>query len=217
MIGDVVVLTMGDTVPADVRLFETMNLSCEEKNLTGESEPVTKETDSLETGDVDVGAGDRINMAFATTMVAGGRGRGVVVFTGMSTVVGQIAASAGHGGKSKVEKHSLTPKKKRKTDEEVRQVIQSKSRWKRPIYTVGYKISRSRLAQNKVTRAILGFLGFTEGTPLQRRLSMLAYGLLLFAIFLAAIVFGVNGGAPPVVVMYAISTGIAVIPEALVA
>ncbi len=86
-----------------------------------------------------------------------------------------------------------------------------------PLCSLLAKVANSGVAHSAPVRVVLKFLGFTHGTPLQRRLSMLAYGLLLVAMVLAGIVFGVNGGAPPVVVMYAISTGIAVIPEALVA
>ncbi|KAG6036887.1 hypothetical protein E4U41_005438, partial [Claviceps citrina] len=66
---------MGDTVPADVRIFEAMNLACEEAQLTGESVPVDKTTaNTMAPG---AGVGDRLNMAYATTVVRRGRGRGI--------------------------------------------------------------------------------------------------------------------------------------------
>jgi magnesium-transporting ATPase (P-type) len=81
---------MGDTVPADLRLFEAMNLAADEQSLTGESMAVEKVVDRLE--DIELGIGDRINIAYGTTTVQKGRGRGVVICTGMDTEVGKIAA-----------------------------------------------------------------------------------------------------------------------------
>ncbi len=88
--GDIVILETGAVVPADIRLFETMNLKIQESAMTGESVPVDKNTDTLE-GD-NLALGDRTNMAFASGMVTYGRGRGVVVSTGMQTEVGKIAS-----------------------------------------------------------------------------------------------------------------------------
>lgn len=87
--GDVVLLEAGDVVPADIRLLEAASLKIEEAALTGESVPVGKETGVLPPGDI--GIGDRINMAFSNSNVTYGRGKGVVVNTGMSTEVGKIA------------------------------------------------------------------------------------------------------------------------------
>lgn len=87
--GDIVILETGNFVPADVRLVETVNLKIEEASLTGESMPVAKHADV--TLDPDAELGDRVNMAFAGTVIAYGRGRGVVVSTGMSTRIGRIA------------------------------------------------------------------------------------------------------------------------------
>lgn len=87
--GDIVILETGNYVPADVRLVEAVNLKVEEASLTGESVPAAKHADVV----LDAGAelGDRVNMTFAGTVVAYGRGRGVVVSTGMSTQIGRIA------------------------------------------------------------------------------------------------------------------------------
>ena len=87
--GDIVVLDTGDIIPADLRLIETINLKVQESALTGESVPVIKHTNTLEGEDIPLG--DRENMAFSTGMVTYGRGRGVVVATGMQTEVGKIA------------------------------------------------------------------------------------------------------------------------------
>ncbi|MCX6256280.1 MAG: HAD-IC family P-type ATPase, partial [Bacteroidia bacterium] len=87
--GDIVILETGAVIPADLRLIEAVNLKIQESALTGESVPVEKQTDVLP-GD-DVALGDRINMAFSSGMVTYGRGRGVVISTGMKTEVGKIA------------------------------------------------------------------------------------------------------------------------------
>ena len=87
--GDIVLLEAGDVVPADIRLLEAASLKIEEAALTGESVPVEKQTGILPAGDI--GIGDRVNMAFSNSNVTYGRGKGVVVNTGMSTEVGKIA------------------------------------------------------------------------------------------------------------------------------
>lgn len=87
--GDIVILETGTVVPADLRLTEAVNLKIQEASLTGESVPVDKQTDPLP--GTDVALGDRSNMAWSGSMVTYGRGRGVVVSTGMQTEVGKIA------------------------------------------------------------------------------------------------------------------------------
>ena len=87
--GDIVVLDTGDIIPADMRLIEAFNLKVQESALTGESVPVDKIESTLEGSDITLG--DRTNMAFSTSIVTYGRGRGVIVGTGMNTEVGKIA------------------------------------------------------------------------------------------------------------------------------
>ena len=87
--GDIVILEAGNYVPADVRLVESVNLRIEEAALTGESVPVEKSAqESLE---ADIPLGDRHNTAFMGTLITYGRGRGIVVATGMHTQMGLIA------------------------------------------------------------------------------------------------------------------------------
>ncbi|QWG24240.1 cation-translocating P-type ATPase [Bradyrhizobium sediminis] len=86
--GDIVLVEAGDKIPADARIVESANLHVDEAALTGESVPVTKEPQPI---DVDVGLGDRRNMLFASTVATYGRGRAVIVATGMATQVGRIA------------------------------------------------------------------------------------------------------------------------------
>ena len=87
--GDIVYLEAGNYVPADVRLLEAINLRVEEASLTGESLPVQKNASVLL--DKDVPLGDRKNTAFMGTTISYGRGRGVVIDTGMQTQLGLIA------------------------------------------------------------------------------------------------------------------------------
>ena len=92
--GDIVLLESGDHIPADLRLSMVTNLKIQEAVLTGESVPVEKtaeiiDKDNISTGDQDTG--DQDNMAFMGTAVISGRGRGIVVATGMKTEMGQIA------------------------------------------------------------------------------------------------------------------------------
>jgi Ca2+-transporting ATPase len=94
--GDIVILETGAVVPADIRLTEAVNLKIQESSLTGESLPVDKITEALQ-GD-DIPLGDRKNMAFSSGMVTYGRGRGVVVATGIQTEVGKIADMLQHAG-----------------------------------------------------------------------------------------------------------------------
>ncbi len=87
--GDIVLLEAGNYVPADVRLMESVNLRIDESALTGESSPVTKDASIVIRDRVPLG--DQKNMAFMGTLVSYGRGRGVVVSTGMRTQLGMIA------------------------------------------------------------------------------------------------------------------------------
>ena len=87
--GDVVVLDTGDFIPADLRIIEEANLKSQESALTGESVPVEKQVQKIE-GE-EIGIGDRVNMLFSSSLITYGRGKAVVVETGMNTEVGKIA------------------------------------------------------------------------------------------------------------------------------
>lgn len=89
--GDIVSISVGDTIPADLRLFDAMNLETDEALLTGESLPVLK--DPLKVYEHDMPVGDRLNMAYSSSVVTKGRARGIAVTTGLNTEIGKIANS----------------------------------------------------------------------------------------------------------------------------
>ena len=92
VVGDVIVLEAGDAVPADARIIECASMKIEEAALTGESVPVTKQAEVLTANqNGDVALGDRKNMVFMGSTVVYGRGKAVVVATGMDTEMGKIA------------------------------------------------------------------------------------------------------------------------------
>jgi Ca2+-transporting ATPase len=86
--GDILLLETGDRVAADVRLIASRDLAVDESSLTGESEPIAKSAKELP---ANTALADRVNMAWSSTNVTGGRARGLVVMTGMRTEVGRIA------------------------------------------------------------------------------------------------------------------------------
>lgn len=91
--GDVVMLQAGDRVPADIRLFFSKELRCDESALTGEAQPVSKHIDTLPEN---TSIADQKNTAFMGTMVTYGQARGVVTHTGMTTQMGQISDLVGN-------------------------------------------------------------------------------------------------------------------------
>ncbi|KAI9036327.1 sodium P-type ATPase [Aspergillus affinis] len=171
-------------------LVETVNFETDEALLTGESLPVQKECDS--TFKEDTGPGDRLNIAYSSSTVTRGRGRGVVVSTGMSTEIGSIALAL-RGSDSKRRPVKRDPNGETKK----RQYFQA--------WTL------------TGTDAVGRFLGINIGTLLQRKLSKLAclpFGVtVIFAIVcMAANLFSSNTE----VIMYAVATGISMIPACLV-
>ena len=93
--GDIVILEEGRTIPADLRLIQSINLKTDESSLTGESLPVEKDADIVFSDPV--GVGDRVNMAYMSTPVVYGRGEGVVALTGINTETGKIAKMLSEG------------------------------------------------------------------------------------------------------------------------
>lgn len=93
VIGDVIVLEAGDAIPADCRILESFSMKVEEAALTGESYPVNKIVDMiyLKENTLDVPLGDRTNMLYNGSTISYGRGKAVVVATGMDTEMGKIA------------------------------------------------------------------------------------------------------------------------------
>lgn len=93
--GDIVKLSLGDRVPADMRMLEVSNLSALEAALTGESVPIDKTIDAIDVGSTDpmsIPLGDRHNMCFSATLISSGSGTGVVISTGDYTEIGTINA-----------------------------------------------------------------------------------------------------------------------------
>jgi Ca2+-transporting ATPase len=105
--GDVIELDAGNVVPADIRLIEAHSLKINESALTGESVPVEKTAKKL--SQTELSLGDRLNMAYKSTLVSNGRGRAIVVATGMSTEIGAIA-------KMLQQPEEVTPLQKRMAD-----------------------------------------------------------------------------------------------------
>ena len=87
--GDIVMLEAGNIVPADVRLLAVEEMLTDESALTGESTPVHKHADTI--NDNDLNPGDRLNIAFKSSLITSGAGKGVVVATGLDTEIGHIA------------------------------------------------------------------------------------------------------------------------------
>ena len=112
VVGDLVIFSTGDRIPADIRITSAADLSIDESNLTGENEPVMKQADALEppatpaqistppfaspaagTVGTDIRLNDQTNIAFMGTLVRSGHGQGLVIGTGGSTEFGTISAS----------------------------------------------------------------------------------------------------------------------------
>jgi potassium/sodium efflux P-type ATPase len=187
--GDIIDLKTGDVVPADVRLLDAVNLEADEALLTGESMPARKDPDAVH--EEDVSPGDRSNIAFSSTTVTKGRGRAIVVATGMHTEIGAIAAALQNEGEGRVLERDSTGKASTGA-----------------YLTFWYGSTCDWLGS---------FLGLTVGTPLQRKLSRLFLYLFVFAIICAIIVLAANrfSGRRDVII-YGVATAIGTIPVTLI-
>ncbi|KAG8936773.1 hypothetical protein FRC02_011352 [Tulasnella sp. 418] len=190
--GDVIELRVGDTIPADLRLFECMNFEADEALLTGESLPVSKDANIIFKEADQAGVGDRINMAYSSSVVTKGRAKGYVIGTGMTTEIGRIAQSL-QGRKSRVRK---------------------------PVAKESGHIpwhAYIRAGGGTVKDHVFKFLGLNVGTPLQRKLSKLALFLFAIAVIFAIVVLGANKFSNNSdVIIYAVATGLSMIPASLV-
>nr|O13397.1 RecName: Full=Sodium/potassium exporting P-type ATPase 1 [Schwanniomyces occidentalis]AAB86426.1 P-type ATPase 1 [Schwanniomyces occidentalis] len=189
--GDIIHIKVGDTIPADLRLVDCMNLETDEALLTGESLPVAKDHEEIYDYGAPIPVGDRLNMAFSSSIVAKGRGTGIVVATGLDTEIGKIAKSLKNNDDAVVVKvdKSLNPS------------------------TKDYLIAVIKTTKN----IIFNVLGTNVGTPLQRKLSWLAILLFWVAVLFAIVVMAsqemrVNRN----VAIYAICVALSMIPSSLV-
>ena len=171
-------------------MFEAVNFETDEALLTGESLPVRKVEDV--TFPEKTGPGDRLNVAYSSSNVTKGRAKGVVFATGQYTEIGAIAVQL------------------RETKSKVRPVKRKENGKARPHrYLEAYTLT--------LTDAIGRFLGLNVGTPLQRKLSKLAMLLFGIAVVCAIIVLGANEfNARQEVIIYAVATGLSMIPASLV-
>ncbi|KAK4962531.1 P-type ATPase [Elasticomyces elasticus] len=185
--GDIVELKTGDTVPADLRLLETVNFETDEALLTGESLPVRKDP-ALVLDDA-TGPGDRLNVAYSSSTVTKGRARGVVFATGLDTEIGTIAAAL------------------RATGSKVRTVKRNDEGQAGPHrYAQAWGLT--------ATDAVGHFLGVNVGTPLQRKLSRLAVLLFCVAVVCAIIVLAANDfSSEQEVIIYAVATGLSTLTQ----
>ncbi|KIX08336.1 potassium/sodium efflux P-type ATPase, fungal-type [Rhinocladiella mackenziei CBS 650.93] len=188
--GDIVELKLGDTVPADLRLLESLNFETDEALLTGESLPIAKDEEAV--FDPETGPGDRLNVAYSSSTVTKGRARGIVYATGMYTEIGSIAAAL------------------RKGTSKVRPV---KRRADGSAHPLRYAESWTMTFADAVGR----FLGVNVGTPLQKKLSRLAMLLFGIAVVCAIIVLAANEFSNnSEVIIYAVATGLSMIPASLI-
>ncbi|KAB5581026.1 hypothetical protein GE09DRAFT_949977 [Coniochaeta sp. 2T2.1] len=188
--GDIIELKVGDVIPADARVVDTVNLEADEALLTGESLPVRKYPD--EVYEEDEGPGDRLNVVYSSSVITKGRGRAIVFATGMSTEIGAIAAALGGDG---IQKRQL------ERDENGKASV-----W-----------AYLKFATGKVWDWVGAFLGLTVGTPLQRKLSQLFHWVFAFAVVCAIVVLAANKfSTRNDVIIYAVATAVGTLPVTLI-
>jgi len=188
--GDLVELSTGNIIPADVRLIEATNFETDEALLTGESLPVAKVYDAV--FDEETGPGDRLNLAYSSSTVTKGRAKGIVVSTGMKTEIGSIATALRDGNSKRRKPH-----------------VSKNGKVKSYRHVEAWALTS--------TDAIGRFMGVNVGTPLARKLSKLAILLFIIALICAVIVEAANSfsGANEIII-YAVATGLSMIPASLI-
>lgn len=186
--GDLVLIKVGDTIPADLRLIECNNFETDEALLTGESLPVAKDCNELYNQEIPVG--DRLNLAYSSSTVSKGRATGIVVLTGLNTEIGKIAKSLQSG-------NGIIHRVENKNDAGVKDYTKA----------AGYTLSNT-----------IGYvLGTYEGTPLKKRLSWLAIYLFWIAVVFAIVVMASQKfNVTKEVAVYAICVALSMIPSSLV-
>ncbi|CAK7901720.1 sodium transport ATPase 5 [[Candida] anglica] len=191
--GDIVHIKVGDTIPADLRLIDSMNLETDEALLTGESLPVAKvHEDVYKDHSVPIPVGDRLNLAYSSSVVSKGRASGIVIATSLETEIGKIAKSL------------------RGNDSIIRKVDKSGDRKPK-------KREYSRAAFGTVKDIICNILGTNVGTPLQRKLAWLAIFLFFVAVIFAIVVMASQKmRVNKEVAIYAICVALSMIPSALI-
>lgn len=186
--GDLVLVKVGDTIPADLRLIETHNFETDEALLTGESLPVSKNADDLYSQEIPVG--DRLNLAYSSSTVSKGRAIGIVVLTGLNTEIGKIAKAL-QGNNSVIKK------------------VENKSE-------AGPK-EYANAARYTIWNTIGYVLGISNGTPLKKKLSWLAIYLFWIAVVFAIVVMASQKfNVTKEVAIYAICVALSMIPSSLV-
>lgn len=188
--GDLVVVKVGDTIPCDIRIIDSMNFETDEALLTGESLPVSKEPNI--TFPLDCGVGDRINMAYSSSIVTKGRAHGICTSTGMNTEIGVIAMSL------------------RSQNKGFRTV-------KRDEFGKARTVDYAGAFLGTIKDGVGAFLGVNVGTPLHRKLAQLAIWLFGVAVIFAIIVMAAQKmKVDKDVAIYAIAVALSMIPSSLV-
>ena len=153
--GDIMTLEEGDSIPADARIIEAKNFRTIEASLTGESLPISKTTEALQTS---ASLGDRKNMVWKGTFVAGGYARAVVTGTGINTAIGNISTILG----------SVTDRRTnfmKKTDVLARQMSVIAISSAAVIFLVGYFIRKFEIQEILLTSIAALVAAVPEGLP----------------------------------------------------
>lgn len=191
--GDIVHVTSGDSVPADMRLIEATNLEADEALLTGESLPIAKDPHEIyEDTSIPIPVGDRLNLLYSSSLIAKGRGIGIVTAIGLNTEIGSIAKTLRNQG------GIIVPVEKREDGTR---------------HFKDYSRSCGLTCKNMIGY----FLGTNVGTPLQRKLSWLAVILFWIAVVFAIIVMAAQKmDVTKEIGIYAVCVAVSLIPAALV-